>query len=106
MKEIKAYIKGEKFKGVITALAQTEGVSGVSASDIFGFGRGRGRLRLVNYETHMKIEIVCQDSNVEKIIKVIQKAAHTGNRGDGKIFVHEVQDALRIQTDERGDCVC
>ncbi|MBI1387085.1 MAG: DUF3240 domain-containing protein [bacterium] len=113
MKEIKAYIKPHKLNDVTLALHQMKGLTGMSVVDVKGFGRNRGKEapnrvveELVDYVPHVKIEIVCADSMVDEIVSVIQTKAHTGLRGDGKIFISNVESAIRIQTGERdGDSV-
>lgn len=109
MKEIKAYIKPHKLGAVTLALHGVEGLTGMSLSEVRGFGRSKSkgaphRLTddLMDYVPHVKIEIVCRDELVETIVGVIQKTAHTGLRGDGKIYISTVDDALRIQTRECG----
>ena len=109
MKEIKAYIKPHKVSAVTLALHGIEGLTGMSLTEVRGFGRSRAKNAphrltddLDDYVPHVKIEIFCADELVETIVSVIQKAAHTGLRGDGKIFVLPVETALRIQTGERG----
>ena len=109
MKEIKAYIKPHKLSAVTLALHGIEGLTGMSLTEVRGFGRSRAKNTphrltddLDDYVPHVKIEIVCADELVETIVSVIQKAAHTGLRGDGKIYISPVEDALRIQTSERG----
>jgi len=110
MKEIKAYIKHHMLSKVTLALHKIEGLTGMSVVDVRGFGRSRGEDSphrivedLVDYVPHKKIEIVCQDELVEEIISIIEKSAHTGLRGDGKIYVSNVEQAIRIQTGERGE---
>ena len=111
MKEIKAYIKPHKLSDVTLALHHVEGLTGMSVSDVKGYGRGRAkdsphsvREDLVDYIPHVKIEIVCHDELVDEIVKTIRQAAHTGLRGDGKIYVHaRVENAVRISTGERGE---
>ncbi len=109
MKEIKAYIKPHKLSAVTLALHRVEGLSGMSVSDARGFGRGRAkeaphtiREDLVDFIPCVKIEIVCLDDLVEEVIETIRSEAHTGLRGDGKIYVAPVEDAVRISTGERG----
>lgn len=109
MKEIKAYIKPHKVGAVTLALHGVEGLTGMSLTEVRGFGRSKARNAphrltddLDDYVPHVKIEIFCRDELVETIVNVIQKAAHTGLRGDGKIYVLPVETALRIQTGERG----
>ena len=110
MKEIKAFIKPHKLSKVTLALHKVEGLTGMSVVDVRGFGRGKAKNAphrivedLVDYIPHVKIEIVCLDEKVEEIISVIQKEAHTGLRGDGKIYISTIEDAARIQTNERGE---
>lgn len=109
MKEIKAYIKPHKLTEVAQALHNIKGLSGMSVNDIKGFGRGRGEneknqiiLDMIAYVPHVKLEIVCRDELVEEVVSAIEKAAHTGLRGDGKIYVSNVEEAVRISTGERG----
>lgn len=110
MKEVKAYIKPHKLTPVILALHKLDGVTGISILD--GRGQGRGRAAhasdrvikdMVNYAPHARIEIVCSDKLAEAVVNTIQEAAHTGTRGDGKIYVTNVETAVRISTGERGD---
>lgn len=110
MKEIKAYIKPHKLQDVTLALHKVEGLTGMSVVDVRGFGRSRGKDSphravddVVDYVPHVKIEIVCLDSMVEEVISTIEKAAHTGLRGDGKIYVTNVETAVRIETGDRGE---
>ncbi len=110
MKEIKAYIKPHKLTEVTLALHRVEGLSGMSVVDVKGFGRTRtGKeshkavYEIADFVPHVKIEIVCRDEMVDEIVSVIEKAAHTGLRGDGKIFVSDVETAVRIETGERGE---
>ena len=110
MKEIKAYIKPHMLSKVTRALQKIEGVTGVSVVDVRGFGRGRAQGApsrtdedLLDYSLRMKIEIFCKDEYVEEIVSLIEKTAHTGLRGDGKIFVTAVGMAVRISTGERGE---
>ena len=110
MKEIKAYIKPHKLSEVTLALHQLKGLTGMSVMDVRGFGHTRGTEAhhrtiddLEDYLPHVKIEIICKDELVENIISTIEKAAHTGLHGDGKIYVSDVNNAIRISTGERGD---
>ncbi len=110
MKEVKAYIKPHKLSAVTLALHKVEGLTGMSVVDVRGFGRGKAKDAphrivddLVDYVPHVKIEIVCKDAIADEIVSVIQETAHTGLRGDGKIYVSEVGTAVRIATGERGE---
>jgi nitrogen regulatory protein PII len=104
MKEIKAYIKAMKREAVTHALHAIEGVQGASFSDVIGFGRGKsessGNLSDTNpsgYVKHVKVEVVCEDALALKVINANHRAAHTGLRGDGCIFVSDVDKKVRIQ---------
>lgn len=110
MKEIKAYIKPHMLSKVTRALQKIEGLTGMSVTNVQGFGRGRARggpgrtgEELLDYSLRMKIEIFCKDEKVEEIVSLIEKTAHTGLRGDGKIFVAPVEMTVRISTGERGE---
>ncbi len=110
MKKITAYIKKHKLQKVTLALHRVEGLTGMSVTDVRGFGRGKAKNApsrvvedLVDYIPGVKIEIFCSDAKAGEIISVIEKAAHTGLRGDGKIYLQEVLDAVRINTGERGE---
>ncbi len=110
MKEIKAYVKPHKLPNVTLALQHIDGLSGISISNIRGFGRSRAKNApdrivedLLNYIPRIKIEIVCRDEFVDEIVSVIEREAHTGLRGDGKIFVSDVEAAVRISTGEHGE---
>jgi len=110
MKEVKAYIKPHKLSPVTLALHEIEGLSGMSVIDVRGYGRPRaenypqkGEKSLGDYVPHVKIEVVCADDLVDLVITTIEKAAYTGLRGDGKIYVSTVENAVRIETGERGE---
>ena len=109
MKEIKAYIKRHKLSSVTLALQKIEGLTGVSVSEVRGFGRGRARNvpdkvteDMVDFIPQVKLEIICRDDLVETIVSTIEQAARTSLRGDGKIYVSPVETAIRISTGERG----
>ena len=108
MKLVSAIIKPFKLDEVRDALTGV-GVSGLTVSEVKGFGRQKGQTEiyrgaeyLVSFLPKVKIEIVVDDAQVERAIEAIQKAAHTGKIGDGKIFVTPVEQALRIRTGETG----
>ncbi len=110
MKEIKAYIKPHKLTNVAMNLQKIEGLTGVSISNVRGFGRSRAKSApdkftedMIDFIPRIKIEIVCNDDIVDKIITTIEKTAHTGLRGDGKIYISNVEAAVRISTGERGE---
>ncbi|NCN95206.1 MAG: P-II family nitrogen regulator [Bdellovibrionales bacterium] len=106
MKKIEAIVKPFKLDDVIDALNEV-GVEGVSVSEIRGFGRQKGRSEIykgaeyvVDFLPKMKIEVVVSDDLLEPALEAIKAAAHTGRIGDGKIFVFNVEKALRIRTGE------
>lgn len=110
MKEIKAYIKPHKLSEITMALHKIEGLSGMSVVDVKGFGRiSGGNVHhkavddLIDFVPHVKIEIICRDDMVEEVISVIERTAHTGLRGDGKICVSNIETVVRIETGERGE---
>ena len=110
MKEIKAYIKPHKLNAVTKGLHEIENLTGVSVIEVKGFGRSRKKNNpdqidddWVFYVPHVKIEIVCLDEMVDQIVSTIQKAAYTGLRGDGKIYISSVDEAIRIETGKRGE---
>jgi nitrogen regulatory protein P-II 1 len=109
MKEIKAIIRPFKLLEVIDELTKIEGLPGVTVSEIKGFGKSRAKnapdkivYDLVEFIPRIKIEVVVIDEMVEDVVNVLQKYAHTGNSGDGKIFVYNVVDVIKIRTNERG----
>ena len=109
MKKISAYIKPHKLSAVTLALHEVEGLSGMSISDTRGFGRGRAkgapntvREDLVDFIPNVKLEIVCGDEQVDEIVETICREAHTGLRGDGKIYIAPIEGAIRISSGERG----
>ncbi len=108
MKKIEAIIKPFKLDEVKEAL-QEIGLQGITVLEAKGFGRQRGHTELyrgaeyvVDFLPKLKIEIVLDDAQVEGALDAIQQAARTGKIGDGKIFVSEVQEAIRIRTGETG----
>jgi len=110
MKEIKAYVKPHKLSEITLALQKVEGLNGMSVTDVRGFGRDKSGSdrhtkaeELSDFIPHVKIEIVCSDDLVEELVALIESNAHTGLKGDGKIFISEVKEAIRIKTGERGD---
>ncbi|MFM9882084.1 MAG: P-II family nitrogen regulator [Burkholderiales bacterium] len=106
MKKIEAIVKPFKLDEVREALAEV-GVSGLTVTEVKGFGRQKGHTELyrgaeyvVDFLPKVKIEVVVTDSLVEQVVEAIVKSARTGKIGDGKIFVTEVQQVVRIRTGE------
>ena len=108
MKQISCIIRPEKLDAVTDAL-NGEHVVGMTVTDVRGFGRQKGKVEhyrgdeyTIKFISKVKLEIVIQDQDVDKVLAAISKSARTGNVGDGKIFVTEVSNALRIRTGEKG----
>jgi nitrogen regulatory protein P-II 1 len=108
MKKIEAIIKPFKLDEVKEALHEI-GLQGLTVTEAKGFGRQKGHTELyrgaeyvVDFLPKVKIEVVLDDAMVDRAIEAIQQAAHTGRIGDGKIFVTNVEEAIRIRTGERG----
>lgn len=108
MKEIKAYIRPSMADRVIAAL-ELAGVPGMTIIDVATLGKWgdpeKSKLSMEyceKYSTNIKIELVCEDEYAEKFIEIISEKARTGNKGDGKIFVSEISDALSIRTKKNG----
>ena len=109
MKLITAIIKHFKLDEVRAALSEI-GVSGITVTEVKGFGRQKGHTELyrgaeyvVDFLPKVKVEVVVADDRVEAVIEAISKAAHTGKIGDGKIFVSPIEQAIRIRTGETND---
>ena len=109
MKKIEAVIREEKLED-ITDVLEKAGNPGIMVTHIEGHGQQkglveqfRGRKYKVDFLPKVKIEIVVKDNDVDKFVKAIAKTARTGEIGDGKIFVYNIEDVIRIRTDERGD---
>jgi len=109
MKKIEAVIKPFKLDEVKEALNEI-GIQGMTICEVKGYGRQKGHKEIyrgaeymVDFIPKIKIEMVVASEVVEKAIDVIQKAAHTGKIGDGKIFVFPVENAVRVRTGEKGE---
>jgi nitrogen regulatory protein PII len=108
VKKIEAIIKPFKMEDVKDALAEI-GVEGMTVSEVKGFGRQKGHTEIyrgseytVDFLPKVKFEIVLTDERAQRAVEVITRAARTGKIGDGKVFVSDVEQAIRIRTDERG----
>ena len=108
MKLITAIIKNFKLDEVRTALSDV-GVSGISVTAVKGFGRQKGHTELyrgaeyvVDFLPKLKIETAVSDEILERAVDAIQSAAHTGKIGDGKIFISDLEQVIRIRTAETG----
>ena len=108
MKLVTAIIKPFKLDEVREALAGV-GVQGITVTEVKGFGRQKGHTELyrgakyvVDFLPKVKVEVAVKTELVERVIEAIEKAANTGKIGDGKIFVFEVEQVIRIRTGETG----
>ena len=109
MKKVEAIIKPFKLDEVKDKLNKI-GIKGITVSEVKGFGRQKGHTELyrgaeyvVDFLPKIKMEIVITDNQVEDVITTIMQAAQTGRIGDGKIFVIDLQETVRIRTGERGE---
>lgn len=109
MKKVTAIIKPFKLDEVREALAEV-GVSGLTVTEVKGFGRQKGHTELyrgaeyvVDFLPKVQVEVIVSDTTVEAAIDGIVRAARTGRIGDGKIFVSNVEEVVRIRTGEVGD---
>ena len=108
MKLITAVIKPFKLDDVREALSEV-GAQGITVTEVKGFGRQKGHTELyrgaeyvVDFLPKIKIEVGVTDDLAERVIEAITRAANTGKVGDGKIFVYELESAIRIRTGESG----
>ena len=109
MKKIEAIIKPFKLEEVKSALGEV-GIEGMTVSEVKGFGRQKGHTEIyrgseytVDFLPKIKVELVLADKLVESALNAIVKSAKTGKIGDGKVFVSNVEQAVRIRTDEKGE---
>ncbi len=109
LKKIEAIIRPFKLEDVKEALVE-EGVRGLTISEVRGYGRQKGHTETyrgseyrIEFIPKIKIEVVVKDSNVNKVVDAIIKSAKTGQVGDGKIFIYNVNEVIRIRTDESGE---
>ena len=109
MKKIEAIIKPFKLEEVKDALGEV-GIEGMTVSEVKGFGRQKGHTEIyrgseytVDFLPKIKLELVVADNRIDVAVAAIVKAAKTGKIGDGKIFVSNVTEAIRIRTEEKGE---
>jgi nitrogen regulatory protein P-II 1 len=108
MKKIEAIIRPFKLDEVKEALIE-EGVRGLTVSEVRGYGRQKGHTETyrgseyhIEFIPKIKIEVVIEDEKEEQVIDAILRTANTGQVGDGKIFISNIEDAIRIRTEESG----
>ena len=109
MKKIEAIIQPHKLEDVKKALTGI-GIDGMTISEVRGHGRQKGHKEVYRGQEYtvdllpkVKLEVVIPDSRLDELIGALSSAARTGKIGDGKIFVYDVADAIRIRNDERGE---
>jgi nitrogen regulatory protein PII len=109
MKMVVAVIKHFKLDNVKDALSQA-GVQGMTVTEVKGFGRQKGHIEIyrgssyeVRFIPKLKIEVAISDEKLEDIVNIIQQSAYTGEVGDGKIFIYDLKDVIRIRTGDRGE---
>jgi nitrogen regulatory protein P-II 2 len=109
MKMVIAVIKHFKLDDVKEALSQA-GVQGMTVTDVKGFGRQRGHVEIyrgssyeVRFIPKLKLEIAVPDGKVDEVVRSLQDSAHTGEIGDGKIFIYDLSNVIRIRTGESGE---
>ena len=108
MKLVTAVIKPHKWEDVREAL-ETFGVTGMTVSEVSGYGRQKGHTEVyrgaeysVDFVPKVRVEVLVDDSAVDKVVDVIVQAARTGKIGDGKVWVSPVEAVVRVRTGERG----
>jgi nitrogen regulatory protein PII len=109
MKKLEAIVRPFKFEKLQEALGRL-GLQGMTVYDVRGFGRQRGHPGIyrgaeytVSFQPKIKIELVVREREVQEVMHVVRDTAYTGRVGDGKIFVFDVEEAMRIRTGERGE---
>jgi len=109
MKKVEAVIRHFKAEDVKNALVE-KGIHGLTITEVRGYGRQKGHTEtyrgteyVVEFVPKMKVEVVCTDANLPLVIDTIVRVAHTGRIGDGKLFVVDLKEAVRIRTGERGE---
>ncbi len=109
MKKVEAIIRHFKLEDVKNALTE-QGIHGMTVSEVRGFGRQKGHTEryrgteyAVDFVPKVKIEMVCSDSGLQKVVDTILRSAQTGEIGDGKLFISDLLDAIRIRTGETGE---
>ena len=109
MKKIEAIVRHFKLEDVKNALTE-KGIRGMTVAEVRGFGRQKGHTEMyrgteyaVDFVPKVKIEVVCSDDNLDSVVDTILRTAQTGQIGDGKIFVTDLRESIRIRTGEKGE---
>jgi nitrogen regulatory protein P-II 1 len=109
MKKVEAVIRHFKLEDVKNALTE-KGIHGMTISEVRGFGRQKGHTEMyrgteyaVDFVPKVKVEVICADGSLQTVIDTILNTAQTGQIGDGKIFVTDLENTIRIRTGETGE---
>ena len=109
MKKIEAIVRHFKLEDVKNALTEL-GIHGMTVSEVRGFGRQKGHTEMyrgteyaVDFVPKVKIEVVCTDDNLQNVVDTVLRTAQTGQIGDGKLFVSNLENTIRIRTGETGE---
>lgn len=109
MKKVEAIVRHHKLEDVKNALTE-QGIHGMTVAEVRGFGRQKGHTEMyrgteyaVDFVPKVKLEVVCADSVLQTVVDTILRAAQTGQIGDGKVFVTELAESIRIRTGETGE---
>ena len=109
MKKVEAVIRHFKLEDVKNALSE-QGISGMTITEVRGFGRQKGHTEMyrgteyaVDFVPKVKLEVVVSDDNLKNVIDTVMRSAQTGQIGDGKIFVTDLSETIRIRTGETGE---
>lgn len=110
MKQIIAYMRPAVLERVTEALREIDGLSGMSVMDIKGFGQGKGAYchderdeEITWLCKYARVELMVSDAITQEVVEAIREKAWTGERGEGKIYILDVAEAIRIRTNERGE---
>jgi nitrogen regulatory protein P-II 1 len=109
MKKVEAIVRHFKLDEVKNALTE-QGIHGMTITEVRGYGRQKGHTEMyrgteytVDFVPKVKVEVVCSDKNLQTVLDIILRSAQTGQIGDGKIFVTNLADTIRIRTGETGE---
>lgn len=109
MKKVEAIVRHFKLEDIKNALTEA-GVSGMTVTEVRGYGRQKGHTEVyrgseynVDFVPKVKIEVICSDANLQTVVDTILRTGQTGQIGDGKIFVSNLENAIRIRTGEAGE---
>jgi nitrogen regulatory protein P-II 1 len=109
MKKVEAIVRHFKLEDIKNALTEA-GVNGMTVTEVRGYGRQKGHTEVyrgteynVDFVPKVKVEVICADNNLQTVVDTILRAGQTGQIGDGKIFITNLENAIRIRTGESGE---